>query len=135
MIQNKSMTRAAKKRWASFYLDLSGTINKPTIIYDPENPILLHRADLIYTVATDANATTEGIQIGTTAGAATYMAVYAPLASQTVGTVVSMTLLKTFLPAATALIITRDAFVGSATQTGEVALVVWYEVLDRSPKK
>jgi len=134
VIQNKSMARAAKKRWASFYFDLSATTQVKTVIFDPENPILLHRADLVYTVVTSADAQTEGIQIGTTAAAASYMAAYAPLADTAAGTVTAMTLLIEFVPANTPIIISRDALVGGAN-TGEVALVVWYEILDRSPKK
>jgi len=134
MIQNKSMARAAKKKWATFYFDLSGTTQVKTVIFDPENPILLHRADLVYTVVTDSNAQTEGIQMGTTADAASYMAAYAPLVDTAAGTVVAMTLLIEFVPANTPIIISRDALSGSSN-TGEAALVVWYEILDRSPKK
>lgn len=134
MIQNKSMSRAAKKRFVTYYFDLSSAAERKIVIFDPENPILLHRAELVYTVVTSADAQTEGITMGTTASAASYMAAMVPATATAAGTVTAATLLKKFIPANTPIIICRDALTGGAN-TGEVAFIAWYEILDRSPKK
>lgn len=135
MIQNKSMSRAAKKRWATYYFDINATAEQKTVIYDPENPIKLHRADMCYVVATAASATpTEGVRIGNASDGEAYMADMIPAVSQSAGTVTAGTLVTTFVPAGTPIIICRDALSGVAN-TGEVTVTLWYEVLDRSPKK
>jgi len=132
-IQNKSMARAAKKRLVSQHIDISAATLQTVGFVDPENQWRILRCDVVYDIATSADAVAENVTVGI-AGTLTKYLNYTPAISQAQGTVVSVAPASSdFLSAGTALIIKKSAAAGGAN-TGEVTVNVWYEVLDRSPK-
>jgi hypothetical protein len=132
-IQNRSMARAAKKRVIDQHIDLTAASYQSCGFVDPENPWRILLIDVIYDVATDGNAQTENVTVGIPGTLTKYLN-YTPAISQAQGTVVSIVPASAaFLAANTPLIICKSAAAGS-TNTGEVTINVWYEVLDRSPK-
>ena len=132
-IQNKSMARAAKKRLVSQHIDISAATLQTVGFVDPENQWRILRCDIVYDIATSADAVAENVTVGI-AGTLTKYLNYTPAISQAQGTVVSVAPASSaFLSAGTALIIKKSAAAGGAN-TGEVTVNVWYEVLDRSPK-
>lgn len=133
MIQNRSMARAAKKRLVSQHIDLSAANYQNVGFVDPENAWKILRIDMIYDIATDANAQGEKANVGI-AGALTKYADITIAISQSQGTVTSVVPASTdLLPKGTGLIIRKSAATGTSN-TGEVTINVWYQIVDRSPQ-
>lgn len=131
MIRNRNMAREAKSRFLRGYFDISSTTPLFQLELHMENDAQIRRIDLVYAVATDAGTRPESIQVGTPSSPTLYANV-TPAASTAINTVTSITPSSTaLLPKGTALLMTRSANVGG-TNTGEVCLVVHYDLIDRA---
>lgn len=129
MIQHKNMTASARSRAASYTLDLSSTTHSPTVVYEANNDIKIKSIDLVYAVATSSDSQGEKITVGI-AGTLTKYCDITIAVSTAAGTVTAQTVASTdLLTKGTPLIITRSAFSGTSN-TGEVAVVVHYELID-----
>lgn len=131
MIQNKGMSRHARRRKLSAYLDISGTTPLLVAVSDQDCDIKVQAISLAYVVATDAGTRPETLNVGVP-GAATRYATVTPAASQgqNTHTTIAVSNQSTLVPAGTALQIVRSAAAGG-TNTGEVVITVDYELIDR----
>ena len=129
-IQNSRFARAAKKKLFTGHIDLSAANRQSTALVDAENKIKILRCDVVYDTATDANAQGEKATVGI-AGALTRYLNATIVISKAQGYVESFAPASTLeVAAGTAVIVQKDGAVGT-TNTGEVTVNVWYEILDR----
>ena len=137
MIQNRNMTRAAKKRvWVSPKIGLAAAYTEVTEtcgFVDPENNILIRRIDLIYCIASDGSATVDTINVGIVGTLGKYAAIVTAI-SQTAGTVQAATLLNPTVEVAagTAVLVSKSGHAG--TNTGGVQVAIHYEIIDGDPR-
>lgn len=131
MIQNKNMTRAAKKRSCQARITLGTAALQPTTFVDPENNIRILTIRAVHTVANDS-ATIQPIEVGTTADYDHY-ATFSITASKSAGDVETVTVLNPtdVLAAGTPLFI-RRANTTAGANTAVVDVIVHYEIVDRS---
>jgi len=129
-IQNSKFARAAKKKLFTGHIDLSAANRQSTAFVDVENRIKILRCDVVYDTATDANAQGEKATVGI-AGALTRYLNATIAISKAQGYVESFAPASTLgVAAGTAVIVQKDGAVGTSN-TGEVTVNVWYEILDR----
>lgn len=129
MIQHRGMTRSARSKVVQYYFDLSSTTRQTLIVCEPENDVKIQRIDLVYTVATSSHTQTEGIDVGIV-GTATKYAAVVPAVDTAAGTVTQTTPSSTdLLTKGTVLTLGRSAHSGSSN-TGEVVVMVHYELID-----
>jgi len=126
-IRNRNLDRASRKRVFTWRVDLDGAADTPGVLVDPENDIEVKRVDIVYSKATN-DGTVDNVLVGTAADDDHYVA-FTPVASKDLGTVAAATLLNTtLLSAGTSLHVTRAGTSGN--NTGEVTVVVHYELVD-----
>jgi hypothetical protein len=128
-VTHRVMSNAAKRVALVGYLDISSTTPLLEAAWDGDVAIKIERIDLVYAIATDGGTRPESIQVGIP-GTLTKYADVTPAASTAVNTVTSVTPSSTDLVAAgIPLVMTRSADTGGSN-TGEVALFVYYSKVD-----
>lgn len=130
MIQNRNITKAARSRNLTVYMDIDQTTPvHDFFVVEPENAIKIESIDAFYVVATNGGTRPDNITVGTLASGTLY-ANFTPAGSQAAGTRTKIAPSSSALvPAGTPLRVRRAAAAGG-TNTGEVTLTVRYSIVD-----
>jgi hypothetical protein len=130
MIQNRNLSRAAKKRTWNFNIRPLTADLQSHGFQDPENDVRILRIDLFFAEASGASED-EIIEVGTIADDDLYLS-YTVADNQTIGTKVAGTLLSTaLLPAGTVLIAKKSAAAADASSTAVISGTITYEIIDK----
>ena len=122
---------ARERRSAPVRIDISSTtLQTQLVLLDQDRDLKIKAVYAVYTVASDSGAV-QNVEVGTAADPDAYVA-FTPVASQSAGTVAEATLLSTANVSAGTPIFVRRANTTAGANTGELDVVVVYEVVDRA---
>ena len=129
MIQNRNMSRAARKRTYTHIMDPVVADFQAGGFIDVENDIKILRVDIVFLIASGASEDAI-VEIGTVADPNLYVS-YTVADSQAIGVVVNATLLvSTILAKNTPLIIQKDSASADTDATAKLAVTVTYVIVD-----
>lgn len=129
MIQNRNLSRSARKRLLVAAIEPLQPGFQAAIVLDKENAIRILRIDSEYVVASGANED-ETVTVGIVGALTKYLS-YAVLDNQAAGTKTSHTVASSDLVAAgTPLIVKKATAAADAGSTAVLAVSVHYEVVD-----